>query len=278
MLGNGEIIISIKLIAIDIDGTLVNSQKKLTEKVKRTINQATKNNIKVVLCTGRPISGVRKLLKELDLDNQDNQYVICFGGAVVQTTAGKIISSQPITYQNYLELEKLARKLNLHFHAISEDRIYTANRDIGYYTVYESTLVSLGISYRTPAEMSNIRLIKAMFIDDQVILDKALSNWEPFAKLENNLVFTKSAPFYLEANAKGVNKGNALSKLGAVLGITSTEIMAIGDEQNDLSMIKYAGTGVAMGNAIGKIKEMANVITDDNDHDGVATAIEKYAL
>ncbi|MDN7146323.1 sugar-phosphatase [Liquorilactobacillus mali] len=270
--------ISIKLVAIDIDGTLVNSQKELTKKVKETITQAKERNIKVVICTGRPISGVRKLLKELELDNQDEQYVVCFGGAVVQTTAGKIISSQPITYQNYLDLEKLARKLNLHFHAISEDRIYTANKDIGYYTVYESNLVSLGISYRTPDEMSNINLIKAMFIDEQAILDKAISNWGPFSKMENELVFTKSAPFYLEANAKGVNKGNALSKLGAVLGITPDEIMAIGDEQNDLSMIKFAGLGVAMKNAIPQVKEAASVTTDDNDHDGVAKAIQKYVL
>ena len=264
--------------AIDIDGTLVNSQKKLTERVKQAITQAKKRNIKVVICTGRPISGVRELLKELELDDQAEQYVVCFGGAVVQTTSGKIISSQPITYQDYLKLEKLARKLNLHFHAISEDRIYTANKDIGYYTVYESTLVSLGISYRTPNEMSHVNLIKAMFIDDQAILDQALSNWEPFSKMEANLVFTKSAPFYLEANAKGVNKGNALSKLGTVLGIKPDEIMAIGDEQNDLSMIKFAGLGVAMENAIPQIKEAASVTTADNEHDGVAEAIEKYVL
>lgn len=79
----------IKLIAIDIDGTLVNSKKELTEGVKVAIKEAKNQGIKVVICTGRPLPGVTKLLKELELDNQDDQYVVCFGGNVVETTSGK---------------------------------------------------------------------------------------------------------------------------------------------------------------------------------------------
>lgn len=81
----------IKLIAIDIDGTLVNSKGQLTPKVKETIKQATAQGIKVVICTGRPLAGVTDLLAQLDLADQDDQYVVCFGGAVVETTSGKLI-------------------------------------------------------------------------------------------------------------------------------------------------------------------------------------------
>ena len=86
-----EINMDIKLIAIDIDGTLVNSKKELTEGVKLAIEKAKKQGIKVVICTGRPLPGALKLLAELGLDNDDNQYVVSFGGAVVQSTSGKVI-------------------------------------------------------------------------------------------------------------------------------------------------------------------------------------------
>lgn len=266
---------AIKMIAIDIDGTLVNSQKELTVGVKAAIAKAKAAGIKVVICTGRPYSGVKSLLKELDLDGQKDQYVVCFGGAVTYATAGELIDEKPLTYEDYVDLEALSRKLGLHFHAVSQDRLYTANRDIGDYTLYEANLVSLGISYRSPEEMRGIKLIKAMFIDDAKILDVAIKHQELFEPLKERLVFTKSAPFYYEANAIGVNKAHALRVLCNKLNLTAENVMAIGDEANDLSMIKFAGHGVAMGNAIPDVKAVAQEMTADNDHDGVAVAIEK---
>ena len=88
----------------------------------------------------------------------------------------------------------------------------------------------------------------------------------------------KTAPFYYEAYAKGVNKGNALVKLCEILDLTADNVIAIGDEENDISMLKFAGTGVAMGNAVPAVKEVATHHTVDNDHDGVAQAIRELAL
>lgn len=180
----------------------------------------------------------------------------------------------PIKYADYVDLEALARKLGVHFHAVGADRLYTANRDIGNYTLYESNLVSLGISYRTPEEMQGVDIIKSMFIDEPAVLDNAIAQTELFEPLKQQVTFTKSAPFYYEANAVGVNKAKALQELGDKLKITANAVMAIGDEANDLSMIKYAGHGVAMGNAIPAVKAAADMVTADNDHDGVALAIE----
>lgn len=92
------------------------------------------------------------------------------------------------------------------------------------------------------------------------------------------MTFVKSSPFFLEVTPKGVSKGAALTQLAAKLNLDVSEIMAIGDEQNDLSMIELAGTGVAMGNAIDKVKAAAQYISADNDHDGVAQAIQACAL
>ncbi|EJE97935.1 Cof-type HAD-IIB family hydrolase [Liquorilactobacillus mali] len=234
--------------------------------------------LRLFCARGRPLSGVLTLLKRLHLDGQDDQYVVSFGGSLLQTTNGTVISSVLLGYDNYVDLEYLARKKRLHFHAISNDRIYTANRDIGEYTIYESHLVSLNVSYRTPAEMRGINIVKAMFIDQPEVIDEALKDYIAFKDLENTVTFTRSTPFYFEANAKGISKGSALKKLCDKLEITADNLMAIGDGGNDLSMIKFAGTGVAMGNAISELKDCAQIVTADSDHDGVALAIEKYAL
>ena len=268
----------IKLIAIDIDGTLVNSKKELTQEVKAAIKAAKSQEIKVVICTGRPLPGVTKLLEELELDNQDDQYVICFGGNVIETTSGKPLYQKGISYEDFVDLEAIARKKNLHFQVISPDRIYTSNKDIGYYTLYEANLVSMGISYRTPEEMKDIPMVKGMFIDEPEILDTAIADYRYFEPLEERLEFTKTAPFYYEAYTKGVNKGRALGKLCDILGLTADNVMAIGDEENDIPMLKFAKTAVAMGNAVVAVKEVANEMTEDNDHDGVAKAITRLAL
>lgn len=268
----------IKLIALDVDGTLVNSAKKLTAPVKEAIQKAKDCQIKIVICTGRPLSGVRQLLKELKLNQADDQFVICFGGGVVETTNGKVLSQQGLTYADFIDLEALARKLRLHFQALTNDRIYTCNKDIGDYTLYEANLVSLGISYRTPEEMRGLPLIKGMYIDPAPVLDKAIADRTPFKQLSDHLVFMKTAPFYFEAYPKGVNKGNALKKLCQRLHINADQVMAVGDEENDLSMLKFAGLGIAMGNAVPQVKKISTAQTLDNDHDGVAWAIKKYAL
>lgn len=153
---------SIKLIAVDIDGTLVNSQKEITPEVFSAIQDAKEAGVKVVIATGRPIAGVAKLLDDLQLRDQGD-YVVTFNGALVQETAtGHEIISESLTYEDYLDMEFLSRKLGVHMHAITKDGIYTANRNIGTYTVHESTLVSMPIFYRTPEEMAGKEIVKCM--------------------------------------------------------------------------------------------------------------------
>ena len=165
---------SIKLIAVDIDGTLVNSQKEITPEVFSAIQDAKEAGVKVVIATGRPIAGVAKLLDDLQL-RDEGDYVVTFNGALIQETAtGHEIISESLTYEDYLDMEFLSRKLGVHMHAITKDGIYTANRNIGKYTVHESTLVSMPIFYRTPEEMADKEIVKCMFIDEPEILDAAI--------------------------------------------------------------------------------------------------------
>lgn len=109
----------IKLIAIDIDGTLVNSKKKITPAVKQAVLRARQAGMQIVICTGRPLSGAQQYLDELGLNNQADQYVVSFNGAVVETTNGQVIFKQGLNYEDYIDLEAIARKLKLHFHSVS---------------------------------------------------------------------------------------------------------------------------------------------------------------
>ena len=125
---------AIKIIAIDIDATLLNSNHQLTNTVKNAIKSASEKGIKVVLTSGRPISGIRPFLKQLDLDDRNDQYVISFGGGVVETTSGRIISARSLSYEDYLDLQNIATKLGLHFHVESSERLFTSDRDLGKYS------------------------------------------------------------------------------------------------------------------------------------------------
>lgn len=270
---------AIKLVAIDVDKTLVDDEKVLRPKVIETIKKVSQTGVKIVICSGRPLPGLKKILEQLDLDNKTDQYVVCFGGSVVQSTAGQVIMSNGLDYDDYLDLELMARKLKLPFHAISMERIYTTNRDIGYYSMYESNLVNMPLSYRTPTELENIPLIKAMFVEEPAKLDQAIAaNKALFATKEDTITFVKSQPFFLEANTKGVDKAQALKALCAHLGYNFEQVMAIGDGSNDLPMIKAAKIGVAMDNALDEVKAASDFIIADNNHDGVALALEKYLL
>lgn len=246
--------------------------------MREAIQKAKEAGKKVVICTGRPLSGAKQILKDLGLADQDDQYVVTFGGSLVQTTAGDSIFKATLTYADYVDLEYIARKKGLHFHANGLDRLYTANRDVGDYTMREARLVSQAISFRTPEEMYDIPVVKVMFVDEPEVIDEAIKDMSLFNQLADRVTYTRSTPYYFEANAKGINKVSALQQLAKVLDLTPAEIMAIGDQGNDLAMIKYAGTGVAMGNAIPEVKAVAQQITTDCDHDGVANAIYNWAM
>ncbi|EHZ21970.1 HAD hydrolase, IIB family protein [Streptococcus pneumoniae GA13723] len=247
---------SIKLIAVDIDGTLVNSQKEITPEVFSAIQDAKEAGVKVVIATGRPIAGVAKLLDDLQL-RDEGDYVVTFNGALVQETAtGHEIISESLTYEDYLDMEFLSRKLGVHMHAITKDGIYTANRNIGKYTVHESTLVSMPIFYRTPEEMADKEIVKCMFIDEPEILDATIEKIP--AEFYERYSINKSAPFYLELLTKNVDKGSAITHLAEKLGLTKDETMAIGDEENDRAMLEVVGNPVVMENGNPEIKKSPN--------------------
>jgi Cof subfamily protein (haloacid dehalogenase superfamily) len=268
---------SIKLIAIDMDGTLLLPDHTISPAVKQAIASARERGVNVVLTTGRPYAGVERYLKELDM-NQPHDYCITYNGALVQKASdGSTVAQTALSYDDYRYLEQLSREVGSHFHALDRNTLYTANRDISRYTVHESFVATIPLVFCEAEKMDpDTTFLKVMMIDEPEILDKAIARIP--AEVREKYTVLKSAPYFLEILDKRVTKGTGVKALADSLNIKPEEVMTIGDQENDIAMLEYAGVGVAMGNAIDSVKKVADYVTKTNLEDGVAYAIKKFVL
>ncbi|WP_249870529.1 sugar-phosphatase [Oceanobacillus saliphilus] len=266
-----------KLIAIDMDGTLLNDRHEVTEDVKNVLDEAKRQGIKIVLCSGRPIGGMRSYIKALNLD-EEGDFVIAYNGAFVQDThTNKVVAQISLGHDDLVKLHELSIELNTPMHFFDVEGLYTPNADISEYTVLESYLNKIPLSYRQVSDIpTNLSIPKIMFIDNPENLNQTIQALPE--NLNEEYTIVRSAPYFLEFVHPSASKGNAVRKLSEQLGIKQEEVMSIGDNGNDLSMIQYAGCGVAMDNAIPEIKAAADFQTRSNNENGVAYAIEKLAL
>ncbi len=265
-----------KLIALDMDGTLLNSQKALTSRVRSAITSAKEQGIKVVLASGRPFEGMLPTLKELGLDGKDD-YALTYNASLILKVACKtVVSSAILTGQDAIELNKIANKLGVNILAYSMTRgLITPKQNK--YTDFEAKLN--GIEF-TEFDFNKLEadedILKVMMIDEPELLSKAID--ELPQALQDKYSMARSTPFFFEFMNKDSNKGKGMAALTAHLGLSPEQIICVGDAANDLEMIKYAGLGVAMENAIDEVKAHANYITASNDDEGVAHVFEKYIL
>ncbi|AYJ88234.1 sugar-phosphatase [Bacillus safensis] len=266
-----------KLVAIDMDGTLLNDQHMVPDEVFEAIQQAKAEGIKIVLCTGRPIGGVNRYLADLQLD-QEGDYVIAYNGALVQNShTNEVVSELTLSYDDLTSLYELSRQLDTPMHYFDSANLYTPNRDISEYTVLESYLTKLPLKYMPVEEAdSSMRLPKMMYIDQPERLEKTIQAIP--SEVKEKYMMVKSTDFFLEILHPDVSKGNAVKLLAKELGIPREEVMAIGDNGNDVSMLEFAGCGVAMGNAIDDVKAVADVVTKSNNEAGVAHVLHDLVL
>ncbi len=268
---------TIELVAIDLDGTLLNEEHKINPEVKKAIQSAKQSGVKIVICTGRPFPGATAFLDELDLKGDDDYVITYNGGLVQEVKSGKAVVKHMMDHQDYVTLQEAALNAGSHFHAIHNEGIFTPNSDISEYSVREAYMIGLPLFHRKPDEMDPAVIYnKMMMIDEESILEKAISRlpkslWEKYTIL-------RSEPFFLELLNKKASKGTAVKELAELLSIPQESVMAIGDGGNDLDMIEWAGVGVAMENARDEVKAVADHITVSNKENGVAKAIEKFVL
>ncbi len=264
-----------KLVAIDIDGTLLNSKNIISQRNHSAIQAAKKKGVKIVLATGRPMDGIKCYLSELNL-LEKGDYAVAFNGALVQDSHnGAVLSKKGLTLDELNYLYNLSLELEVNIHALTPSRCITPK--YSKYSQHEADINKIPLDIVDFNTLNkDTEIIKAMYIDEKEILDRVVANLPEV--VYEKFTILRSAPFFLEFLNKEVNKGIGVAALAESLGIKKEEVICIGDAGNDLHMVEYAGLGVAMSNAFPELKDAADYITHSNDEDGVAHVIDKFIL
>ena len=265
-----------KLVAVDIDGTLLNDNKELTKETKRAINVATKLGVKVVITTGRIIQSVKELIEKLGLEGEE-EYVIANNGCTIYNT-----KDYSLVYEKSLKDENLKEVYKKYKRKETVIEVHTLNgiltEDISEHEHQINRYHDMEILQKDfqNDKIEDQKLVKILVKGDEKYIEE-LTKVVP-RELHEKYAVVRSLDHLLEFMYKGSSKAKGLEVLGEILGIKREEIIAIGDGINDLEMIEYAGLGVAMGNAKEEVKKVANFITKSNEENGVAYTIEKFIL
>lgn len=259
-----------KLIAVDMDGTLLNSKGEITEKTMAAIRNAVDQGIILVISTGRPIQGVEKYNGLLDLRGP----VITYNGAmIVDAPTREVLFRQELSRDDAKRIWELGRKYDTTMCIWSNNQLYSNqwNDKIHDYKKLSGVEPILIKDFDTLSEQG---ITKILWYDEVKRVGEFLNELSP--EMFSEVSYCTSKPSFLEFFSSKVSKSVALEKIGEIYNITREEMIAIGDGLNDLGMIQYAGLGVAMGNAEEEVKKHAQLVTKTNDEEGVRVVIEKY--
>lgn len=261
-----------KLVALDMDGTLLNSKGEISKRTLEAIHKAQDKGVLVTACTGRPLQGVDKYNGLLEIDGP----VIIYNGAmIVHTRTREILFEEKLNTEDARRILELGKKYNTTMCVWSQNKLYgnVLNDRINEYKKLSDVVPHLIEDYE---ELLAQGITKILWNDEVERVNHFLEVLEKEAF--QAVSFCTSKPIFLELFSSKVSKAVAMETIGKLYHIDQSEMIAIGDGKNDLSMIKYAGLGVAMGNAPDEVKEEADVVTSSNDCDGIAEIIESYIL
>ncbi|WP_435130805.1 sugar-phosphatase [Plesiomonas shigelloides] len=265
-----------KLLALDIDGTLLTSQGEISPNTREAIAKARAMGVKVVLASGRPLEGMLPYLNTLGL-NTDADFVLCYNGSLIQKAGSHdVVRSCILSGHDAHALQTLSRELGVNIHAFSR-RLGLITPKRNQYTEHEAKLNGIPLLEMDFAELpADEEILKVMFIDEPEVLSAAIARLTP--DLHQRYTIVQSAPYFLEFLNPSSNKGIAVGMLADYLGLDPSEVICVGDAGNDRHMIEFAGLGVAMGNATEDIKAIADFVTKSNDQDGIAHLIERFIV
>lgn len=263
-----------KALILDIDGTLTNSQKEITPATKAAIQELLKRGEKVILASGRPTPGMRRYEEELELQKYGG-YLLSFNGArIIECSSGEIVCQNLLPLTILPGLYRFAEKNGCGLITYLGDEVISAfPRD--QYVELEARINGLPIR-----EVDNF----VDFVDFDINKCLMTAPPEKAESLERELrekygavaSIYRSEPFFIEIMPQNVDKAASLDKMLPVIGVGREETVCCGDGFNDISMIRYAGVGVAMGNAQQAVKDAADYITATNDEDGLVEVIHRF--
>ena len=279
-----EDIMNLKVIILDIDGTLFNSQKTISERTKKALLDAQSRGVKLILASGRPITSMEPVMHELEMDKHHGLLVAFNGASVMDCETREIVYNKAMSKEESKSVLNHLKNFDL-IPMIAHEGVMYVNDVFKGMLSYKGQQINI-IEYESRggkytlcekkdlAEFVDFPLNKILIAGDPEYLKenhKKVS--EPF---EGKLSSMFTAAFYYEFTAQNVDKANALHEVLVPMGIQPEDTISFGDGQNDLSIIKFAGLGVAMGNAVEELKNAANEVTLSNDEDGIAVVVERY--
>ena len=271
----------IKLISLDLDGTLLNSKKQLSQGNLQALKACIARGIQIVPTTGRTVDGVPSVVKEIP----GVRYIIATNGAMIFDMETETIidrrmleNAQALAILRILEEYPVMYDPYINGRGISEEKFFGHMERYGLpKELQEMVLVTRDVVPNVirfveenggPAEKIN------MFFAEPSLKGEIRQRLKEIT----DILITSSIPLNLEINHPEATKGKGILRLAKHLGISREETMAFGDGENDLSMMKEAGIGVAMENGMKELKEKADYVTGSNDEDGVAAAIDRFIL
>ncbi len=272
-----------KLVCIDVDGTLLNNRHKITKRTKEILLKAHELGVHIVISTGRMYTDAEYYSNLIGVKSP----VIASNGAFIKEKDNdKVIYKDVLSESLSLKLLEIFRKHHIKPYFCTPHKFYYGN--IMFKLFYLAAKVvgtrsnKLDVEYVFSWEQWQKVLHKEKdnMVKSEIIYRDAALIYELRKELKNlpQLEIIDSSKYNIEITSKGVSKGKAVEMLASLYGLKREEIITIGDSGNDLSMIEYAGLGIAMGNAADIVKQKADYITDSNDNDGVANAINKFIL
>ena len=286
-----------KLVAIDLDGTLLNSYGEVSEKNKNAIKNAMQNGKEIVIASGRPLQSA----KSFALESGASNYVICGNGSLLYDVRNdKILFDKFIDRQKVLEIIKICEENSIFYCLYTEN--LTISKALNYNILFynnenkkmpedkQTNIKIISDIYKYVEENPNVGILKITICDESSIIfggiikrlrqisDVDVLDVQHMARkvITSGTEDVKVEYHYTEITSKDVNKWLAIQNLANRLNINSSEVIAIGDNMNDKEMIENAGLGVIMGNSAEYMHEFADVVAPTNNDDGVAYILEKY--
>lgn len=261
----------IKLVATDIDGTLVKWDTSVSDGVKDCIKKLQENGVKVVLVTGRMHCATKHLRDELGL----NSPVVSYQGGLIKDSDGKTLYQENLDSDYAKEIINWAHKNGVHLNLYIDDKLYVEKDDDCVKRYTDGKFVPYTVCPFESLKIENVNKILAIDYGNA----ERVTGWisELQAKFPE-LYIVKSTPFFCEIGSSMAKKSLGVEFLAKHWNLSQDEILTIGDQNNDIELLKAGGVKVAMGNATPELKECANYITDSVENDGFVKAIEKFCF
>lgn len=266
-----------KLIAVDVDGTLINDERKITEKTRMALIEAQKQGHKVVIASGRSPKGVYDLAKELEMDVHESYISNQNGTIITDMKTKEVVIEHHLDIELAKEILQFSESLDIDYMIYHKDKVYSNKKET--YKLDEVIEKNYDVEVIIDPDLStnlNFEPYNILFSQEpDRIVEPAKIIEEKYGSISNTMF---SSPYYFELMPAGVTKGSSLVEIANYLGIDQKDIIAFGDHQNDMSMIEMAGVGIAMGNAIDELKNIADEITLTNNQDGIAEYLNNNIL